>query len=239
MEYYSHSNNKILIAHFPGQTKHENLELINELKEREFILPNNIDIVSVITKDCLKTSSLNYQLKKNNYTYINSVKDRIMSWSRCGKIYHVLDSLKESSKEYSLILDGNDVVILSDLTDLVSLFESYNKKIIFNSTIWMYPHVIVDNVHNRGQYGEYCYLNAGCAFGKTEDLIQFYELAIKELEKDSNHKKVDSEQYYIRKVFDKHQDIVFFDYECKLFQCWHKAEYEYKESNEKKICILR
>lgn len=239
MEYYSHTNNKILIGHFPGQTKLENIDLINELKERMFSIPNNIDILSIITKDCITSSPLHYQLEKNGYTYINPLEDRVMIWQRYKKVYFVLEALKRSTKEYSLILDGNDVVILSDLTDIVKRFNTYDKKIIFNSTIWMYPHIIVDNVPNRGDYGEYCYLNAGCAFGKTSDLIEFYELVIQEIEKHSNHNKVDSEQYYVRKVFDKCQDTVFFDYDCKIFQCWHKAEYEHTTEDNVEKCILR
>lgn len=222
MEYYSHTKNKILIGHFPGQTRTQNMELINELSDRKFSMPDNIDIVSVIEKESLPSAPLHKQLQLNGYEYINPVKNRHMIWERTKKIFYVLEGLKKAKKEYTLILDGNDVAVLSDLDNIVDIFETYDKKIIFNSTIWMYPHVIVDNVENRGQYGEYCYLNAGCAFGKTEDLIEFYEYAWNIVKNSS--REIDSEQYYIRKAFNNRQDYVFFDYDCKIFQCWHKVE---------------
>lgn len=237
MEYYSHTNNKILIAHFPGHTKIENADLINELKETKITIPNNIDIISIMLKETKENAPLNYQLNLNNIDYINPLKNSHILWKRLNKPKYILKALEQSTKEYSLILDGNDVIILSDLTNIVPIFETYNKKIIFNSTIWMYPHVIIDNVENRGQYGEYCYLNAGCCFGKTKDLIDFYKYTIDIIENTSSRSLVDSEQYYIRKAFDKKQDDVFFDYECKIFQCWHKAEYSYNEDQTK--CFLR
>lgn len=224
MEYYSHTNNKILIGHFPGNTKSENVELINELKARKFTIPDNIQFISVMTKDCIDTSPLNYQLTLNGYDYINPLKDRHMKWKRESKVKYIIKALENTTKKYSLILDGSDVVILSDLTDIVSLLESYKKKIIFNSTVWMYPHMVVDNVENRGQYGKYCFLNAGCAIGKTSDLLKFYKFVQDIIENSTTN--ISSEQYYVRKAFNQKQDEVFFDYNCKIFQCWHKAEYK-------------
>lgn len=223
MEYYSYSDNKILIGHFPGQTKIKNKNLINELSTTHFYLPDNIDIISVITKDQINSSPLHNQLQSNNYKYINPLRNRFMLWSRVGKVEHVLKALNSATKEYSLILDGNDVVILNDLTNIINLLKSYNKKIIYNPTINLYPHVILDNVPNREQYGKYCYLNAGCCFGETEELKNFYEYTYELINNEYN--PIDSEQYYIRKAFDKNQDKVFFDYECKIFQCWHKVKY--------------
>lgn len=239
MDYYSHTKNKILIGHFPGQTKQENIELIEELKNRKIKIPDNLEIVSVITKDQIDYSPLHYQLKHNKYSYINPLKNRHMIWKRTNKIYYVLQALKETEKEYSLILDGSDVVILSDLTNIIDIFKEYDKNIVYNSTIWMYPHIIIDNVENRGQYGEYCYLNAGCCIGKTKDLINFYDYAWKIIK--NTYITCDSEQYYIRKAFNNCQNTVFFDYDCKIFQCWHKAEYIYETDKNTKTekCFLR
>ena len=228
MEYYSGSGNRIMIGHFPGQTKYKEEALIKELKERMFVLPENIGFVTPITKDQAKTSPLLYQIKKNNYEnrFYNSLSDRNMVWHSSMKVKYVLDSLLLCREEYALVLDGNDVVILTDLTDIFDRFDSYGKKILYNASIWMHPHVIVDNVKNRGRYGQYCYLNAGCCFGKTADLADFYKYAYESFIKDKRQ-EYDSEQYYIRKAFDRRQGDVFFDYDCRIFQCWHKQEYKY------------
>jgi len=224
MEYYSYTGNKILIGHFPGKTKYVEKDLINELKKIKFRLPNNISIISILSDKYLNSAPLNYQLNHNNIKYINYLKDKNTIYKPYNKIKYVLNSLYQSDTEYSLILDGNDVVILSDLDNIIELFKTYNKKIIYNATIWMYPHIIIDNVKNRGQYGQYCYLNAGCCIGYTKSLIDFYEYAYAILQ--TNRMLIDSEQYYIRKAFNDNQDKVFFDYKCKIFQCWHKQEYK-------------
>lgn len=196
-------------------------------------MPENIGIVSVITDNQIASSPLNYQLGKNGVDLINPVKGRRIAWDAVKKPYYVLEGLKACEKEYVLVLDGNDVVILSDLTDVVDRFETYGKKVLYNATVWRYPDCFADEVKNRGQYGRYCYLNAGCCFGKTADLIDFYEYVIKVYEKSREQK--DSEQYYVRKAFDFKQDDVFFDYDCRIFQCWHLQKCEY-DGNK---CLLR
>lgn len=235
MNYYSHSGNKILIGHFPGQTKIQNKDLIEELSQRKFNMPDNIGIVCPITKDQL-SNPLIRQLSLNGYSYYNSLADVDILWRPERKILHVLNSLKICKEEYALVLDTNDVVILDDLDDIINRFETYGKRIIYNSTIWMFPHEIIDDVENRGQYGTYCFLNAGCAIGKTSDLIDFYQYTWDMVRKIAHPES--SEQYYIRKAFDKKQEEVFFDWDCRVFQCWHKQEYDYRTVDGEKRCYL-
>lgn len=226
MEYISHSGYDVMVGHFPGNTKRINAELIGELKERKFTMPINLGILSVITKDQIGNSPLHYQLTKNGYNYINPVKDRNMVWDPAKKMHLVLEGLKTSQDEYTLVLDGNDVSILTDLTDIIPRFESYDKKVLYNATIWRYPDVFVDEVKNRRQYGRYCFLNAGCCIGKTPDLIDFYEYCVKVYTK--SKERMGSEQYYVRKAFDLRQNDVFFDYDCRIFQCWHLQKYAFE-----------
>lgn len=132
--------------------------------------------------------------------------------------------------EYALILDGADVCIMSDLSDIVERFKTYDKDIIFNATIRRFPQVEIDYIENRELLGKYCYFNAGCCIGKTKALLEFYQECQKVIRTDRH--KNPSEQYYVRQVFNKHQDKVFIDYDCKIFQVWHNPEYEYS-------CIVR
>lgn len=229
MKFYNNGNNNILIGHFPGQTKNQFYSILQEAQKIKFKLPDNITIISPITPEQIPYSPLVGQLVNNNYKYLNIVYNRYMRWEKANKAKLIYDSLLQCETEYALILDGNDVVIMDDLTDLVDRFNKYNKKVLFNPTFYMFPHIKVDDVPNREQLGKYCYLNAGCAFGKTIDLINFYKEVKKEINKDNT--PVDSEQYYVRKVFNKHQDEVFFDYKCSIFQCWHKAEVSVYQDN--------
>jgi hypothetical protein len=229
MKVYAHNGNDILIAHFPGNSRNENIDLINKFKEITFKLPDDIEIISPITQNCVADSPLDYQLRKNNYTYINPLYNRFMRWERQGKVNHILSALKQTDKKYCLIMDGNDVSILSDLTDIIDRLKSYDKKIIYNPTLFMYPHVVIEHIPNREQYGEYCHINAGCCIGERKELVKFYKHALAYIKQDS--RPIDSEQYYIRKAFNDFQDTVFFDYKCKIFQCWHKMEYEIKNDD--------
>lgn len=129
-------------------------------------------------------------------------------------------------------MDGNDAVIMDDLDTLIDKYKTYSKDIIYNATCWRFPQIIVDYVADRYKYGIYNCLNAGICIGKTESLIPFYQEALDIAKYDGKNPYHSSEQYYIRKVFDKYQDTVFFDYDCRFFQIWHKVSYKYSTDGE-------
>lgn len=214
--------NEVLIGHFPGKTKASNMYLINQFKDIIFKLPDNVTILSPITADKIPSSPIHYQIALNGYKYINPVADRLMLWNRANKANIIYQGLQYCPTEYCLIVDGNDVVIMNDLTDIINKFNVYNKDILYNPTCYMYPHIVVDSVENRDELGKYNYLNAGCCIGKTQSLLKFYKEVKNEV--NNTYHPIDSEQYYIRKIFDKHQDTVFFDYKSLIFQCWHKVK---------------
>ena len=85
---------------------------------------------------------------------------------------------------------------------------------------------------DRYKYGIYNYLNAGICIGKTDALIEFYQECWDIAKYDSKNPYHSSEQYYVRKVFDTHQDTVFFDWDCRFFQIWHKATYTYSDDGQ-------
>lgn len=227
MEYYNHNNEPILIAHFPGQSKIESAKILEKYQKTKFVRPFGVQFISIITPDYLEQgASLDIQLKRNGIEYLNPAQNKKnLNWSMPMKIKFILKALKQTKEPYSLILDGADVCIMSeDLSDLIPRFKKYNKQIIFNATIHPFPRVNLDEVENRKQYGRFCWLNAGCCLGETQALIQFYQECQELIEKDNASSN--SEQYYVRQIFDKHQDTVFFDYNCSLFQIWHKPIYE-------------
>ncbi|MBQ0112301.1 MAG: hypothetical protein KBT03_04140 [Bacteroidales bacterium] len=227
MEYYNHNNESILIGHFPGKSRIESADILEKYKKTKFMKPFGVQFISIITPDYLKNGAcLDFQLKRNGIEYLNPAKyDYFGKWSMPKKIKYIIKALKQTKEPYALILDGADVCIMNeDLTSMIEKFKSYNKKIIFNATIWAYPKTNIDIIENREQYGRFCHLNAGCCIGETKALLEFYE----ECQQLVNNDKIgsNSEQYYIRQVFNNHQDTVFFDYDCKIFQIWHKPIYE-------------
>ncbi|MDR1755242.1 MAG: hypothetical protein LBR74_10190 [Eubacterium sp.] len=228
-KYISHSGNEVLISHFPGKSRIKHHDLMYEFSKRSFHIPDNIDIISVITQDILNDAVLHIQLSRNNIEYINPAKGRFFIWSMDKKIPLILQSLLLSKKEYCLILDGLDAVIISDLDNIFERFMTYGKKVLFNATIWKFPEILIDTVVNRDQYGKYNHFNAGCCFGKTKDLIDFYKYCNEVFENDLT--VTDNEQYYLRRAFDKRQDDVFFDYDCRIFQVWHGVNERVEGSN--------
>jgi hypothetical protein len=219
MEIYSHSKHKVLITHFAGNSKRINRKYLDEFKEITFTMPDNINIVSIITKNILEDSPLNYQLNKNNISYLNPLKDKDVVWKFCDKVKYILEALNEADKEYTLILDGNDTAIVNDLNNIVDVFNTYNKDIIFNATRFRYPKVDLDNVKDRDKYGIYCWLNSGCCFGKIDKVKEFYNYIYSLILQDKT--PVDCDQYYTRKAFNDFQDTVFFDYDCRIFQMFY------------------
>lgn len=216
-------SNMPFVRHFPGKSANKFADWIEEHKEFKFTKPDNISLLSVITKECQDSSCLAHQCKINEINLVNPLNDRFVRWNRYDKAKYVLEGLNNIDTEYTLVLDGNDTLIINNLDDLVDKFNSFNCKVLFNATCYNYPKMIIDDIVRR-YMGRYRYINAGVCFGKTEDLKWLYELVICEIEKDFHH--VDSEQYYVRKAFEKvYQYIsetdVKFDHENLLFECMH------------------
>lgn len=234
----SFHNFDIFVAHFPGKQKVTQANVLNALKEIEFHKPDNISIISIMTPDVVKESPLHYQLTKNGYSYINSVPKNHKMWINRHKPRYLIEALEQVDTEYCLILDGNDTAIVRDLDEIINVFECYEKNIVFNSTSNCFPNLPIDKIEYVDDYnarpilfGPFCYLNAGVCFGYTKALKEFYKEVVEQIEKEN----VPSEQYYVRKIMGKHQDTVFFDYDCRLFQAFNKGvtlEYNQKQDKE-------
>lgn len=227
--YLTYTNKPIKISHFPGWTRCKFQSIITKFAKTKTSIPDNLTVITVVDDDTenYDKSPLIRQLNKNNIPFINAARHKdVYPWVNNKKIKLINDALQNITTDYCLILDGIDVTINDDLSDIIDIFKTYNKDIIFNATAWPHPSVEIDVIENRKElYGTYCYLNAGCCIGKTEALKLFYTEALDIFNATSPEDKFySSEQYFIRKTFANHMDTVFFDYECKLFQVWHKAK---------------
>lgn len=229
--YLTSKGTPIKISHFPGWTRYKYKNLIDRFSNTTInALPENLQLITCVDDDSVAhdRSPLIKQLNKNNIPFINAAEHKdVYPWVNNKKIQLIYDALQNVEAEYCLILDGIDVTINQDLNDVIDIFKTYDKKIIFNATPWAHPHVILDLVPNRKElYGKYCFLNAGCCIGETKALKEFYKevLDIFNATKKEEDKYWESEQYFVRKAFAKNMDTVFFDYDCRIFQIWHKTE---------------
>ena len=238
-KYLTSKGNPIKISHFPGLERHDYKHIIEKFSKIKIKpLPENLQLITCVDDDTVNydKSPLINQLKRSNIPFINAAEHKdVFPWVNNKKIKLLYDTLQNVTTEYCLILDGIDVTINTDLDDIIDIYKTYEKDIIFNATPWAHPRVIVDMVPNRKvNYGKYCFLNAGCCIGKTEALKEFYKEVLDIFnETPKNDKYWKSEQYFVRKAFANHMDTVFFDYDCKIFQVWHKTEVGPAEIDDK------
>lgn len=179
---------------------------------------DNIQIITIATINELDNMVLIKQLEYNNLPYINDGlhEDISNGWFHIKKIPIILKSLKVTNKEYSLYLDARDVIIIKDFDNFLKLFISKNIKIMFGATINNFPNVKFDDFIDRSKYGRYKYLNAGTIFGKTSDLISYFEY-LENIKNDIPNINKD-DQYLIRYTLKDFNDDIGINYECDLFQ---------------------
>ena len=230
MTYLTSKGEPVKISHFPGWTRYKYKYLMDKFSTNKIGgLPKDLRIITCVDDDSAShgKSPLINQLDRCGIPYINAAEHKdVYPWVNNKKIHLLYDTLKNVKSKYCLILDGIDVTINENLDDIIDIFNTYKKDIVFNATPWAHPHAEIDIIENRKElYGKYCYLNAGCCIGKTKALVKFYkevaEIFDNTPETDENW---ESEQYFVRKAFANHMDKVWFDNECKLFQVWHKTK---------------
>lgn len=217
--------NNAKIIHFPGRVKDSRENIIKELSEVKISnVPSNLQIITCVDKKSINNSCLIHQLKKSNIDFINAAEDKdISDWTNSKKIPLYYEALQKVNKEYSLLLDGTDVVILGDISNIINDYKIYNKDILFNATSATYPPIFIERIENNLRFGKFNKFNAGCCIGKTKSLIKFYEEGLNLLNNTSDDDEwKDSEQYHLRKVFAMNMDNVWFDYIGRVFQIYNE-----------------
>lgn len=210
------------IAHFQGQSEAGYRVIIEHLMSTPIVFPENLCIVTVSNLE--SESMLIQQLKSNNIDYINIVPQGSL-WNNTLKIGYINDSLSMVDSEYVLILDGNDVLINGDITNIINRFKNFNLGALYNATKNDYPQVLIDKIRDRDFRGEFRFFNAGACIGTTEFLRNFYSQAQK-IQDSGIENPLMSEQYIIRHAFAKNTDKVDFDYNCQIFQTFARTRIE-------------
>lgn len=217
----SYSGNEVFIGHFQGNAIKHSLDVVEEYCSKQITITPRISVITAFTDKNLAITAL--QLELSNMPYINACPEGKTDWTNIEKIQCYVDALEKTTSEYSLLVDGYDVLFFKDIDDeFISKFESLGKKIIYNATKNNHPNITIDMLENRDQLGEFKYLNAGVAFGKTQDLLDFYKEALALTQRKDIMNPWKSEQLFVRMAANG-KEYVGFDYNCILFQTFSKT----------------
>lgn len=231
LKFISPFNNVIKILHFPGtRTFERRLALKRHSTFKIKRIPENLTIITTANDYFRENAILIKQLKASNIQFINAVSEDTKSWNNRFKIRYILDTLKNITTEYCLILDSIDVAIVDNLDNIIDDFKTYNVGALYNGTTEEFPTIQIEEIPNRVEnYGPYSFFNAGCCIGETDALLKIYEEAQEiidntNLEEDSHS---NSEQYFMRQVYAKHLNdgLIGVDWQCKIFQCWRNLKF--------------
>lgn len=224
----NYRGSEINICHFQGRSMSEYPLLVHFLynKKIEGDKPENLTIITTETDP--KNAVLTQQLYLNNIPYINSVTEDLFEWSNINKIDFIIEALENTKTEYSLILDGRDVVINS-FEGLMEKYKETGMRILFNASKNNFPRVEIDKLHDRDWRGNFKYFNAGCVIGVTSDLLKFYKECRDLMPTLEDIEIFNSEQYIIRHGFAKYSEdlnnkFVDFDWECNIFQTFSQTK---------------
>ena len=208
-----------LITHYPLNENH--IDLVIKKDNSQIINGDgsNLSIITLFTDN--DKAILASQLDANNIGYINAAEN-IESFVKAFKPCYYKDALEKVKSEYALLMDAYDTKVngFEGIRDIPSY---YGKKIIYSA--WKYHFPTFFNVDfGVGEENSLKYINSGVVFGRTEDLLAFYQVLsdyIKQnYEKDDCYVK-DFEQYWVYKFLSENNEIaksVGIDYDSKLVE---------------------
>jgi hypothetical protein len=226
---------EINVCHLQGRSMAEYPLVIQFLYNKKIggNKPENLTIITTETDP--ENAILTQQLYLNDIPYINSVNDDLLEWSNINKIDFIIDALEKTETEYTLILDGRDVII-NTFEGIIEKYKSTGLNILFNSTKNNFPRVEIDKLHDRDWRGNFKYFNAGCCIGETKELLKFYNECKELIPTLPDLEIFNSEQYIIRHGFAKYsedvnQRFIDFDWECNIFQTFAQTRLLKEENN--------
>lgn len=222
MKIMSHTGCEVFVGHFQGNAMKKWLEEIEVHSTNRVSIDPRISIITAFTDKSKAITAL--QLELSNMPYANACPIGKNKWTNVDKIGYYVETLEKTTTEYSLLVDGYDVLFLRNIDDeFIRKFTAMDKKIIFNATKNNHPNFVIDEVENREELGAFKYLNAGVVFGKTTDLLAFYKEVMELTKRTDIMNPWNSEQLYVRMASNGKKDIGF-DHQCILFQTFSKAE---------------
>lgn len=231
------TNTKPLMAHAQGLVHQTDkwLKIVEELPVIDKnTLSNDITIVSFFSKELedKMVLALKLQLDKSEIKYVNATNPQPMVWKNTMKIKY-LSKLEGITTKYILCLDGLDILMCEDLSEIIQRYKNFNCDLLYNPSKLNYPPICTDIELTDS---EFKYLNAGAFIGRTEFIRNFYQFLMKhEMYKDYGSFD-NSEQVRVRngRKNYKFRDKIKVDTDCILFQTLNKSQFTY-DNNTLKI----
>lgn len=190
--------------------------------------------VSVYIVNSKKSKGLAEQTCEKNGVPYQVLNDGKPGWLNARKLSLILDALKHTDTDYTMVLDSFDVVVTDGTEEILKRFKESGKKILFNSEIYAWPVkeecpqlVDVEKYEKETSEGSpFCHLNSGVWIGHTDYALWLYE-EVKKLHgppfSDSKHWNVRNSDQGIIRYFAKDKPEIGRDYKCKVFQALFKT----------------
>mgnify|MGYP000047808915 CR=1 FL=1 len=212
MKILSKTGKEACAIHFCGYSKKNLSSYLYRMSQQTVMKPSNATIITFAQEHLYYP--LIEQLTKSGISYVNLAED-IIGWENTLKPSLILQSLEKVTTEYAVILDAADVVLTESFSDIVELYQTYGKDILFSGNSVQYPNVPLDSLTSRECWGTEKYINSGCIIGKKAALKTFFTAVVAG---GNENNKWKSDQYMVRAVFDAYKDIAAIDYYSKCFQ---------------------
>lgn len=166
------------------------------------------------------------QLQESGVPFINAADGTVNYWVNKFKIKYLLDVIDNIKTEYILCLDAIDVILSSDLSDLIKRFEKLDADIVYNATVVDYPMLKIQEETD----GPFKYLNAGAFIGRTQSIKEFYKFILDTTYDMSINSR--SEQLRVRLAREQYEkkDRIKVDTDCTIFQTLGLVDYETKDN---------
>ena len=217
----SHTGNLFYVGHFQGDVMKKHMDLVTEYSSKKVVITPKVSVITAYNDKTQAITAL--QLELSGMPYVNACPEGTTSWTNIDKIKYYVSALEQTTSEYSLLVDAYDVLFFNNIDEVfIQKFNAMGTKILFNATKNNHPNLDADYVENRDSLGEFKYLNAGVAFGKTADLLAFYKEVLTLTMDKTIRNPGNSEQLYVRIAADG-KSYVTFDHQCILFQTFSKA----------------
>ena len=139
-------------------------------------------------------------------------------WYNRLKIKLLVENLNEVREEFILVLDADDVLIMSSLEDIIEKFIAFDCEVLFNSEPYPWPlEFFYSDMEKAICKESFCHLNSGCFIGRTEFCRKLYRECF--TYRDSivdNHAY--SDQIKIKPFYIKMHPQIKIDFSSKIFQ---------------------
>jgi|694.fasta_scaffold116054_3 hypothetical protein len=178
-------------------------------------LPEEIKIITFNNRSYKSLLEKNLDLLGVDYLVLGK---NVASWYNRLKIKLLVETLDEVREEFILVLDADDVLIMSSLEDIIEKFIPFDCEVLFNSEPYPYPlESFYGDMEKAICKEPFCHLNSGCFIGRTEFCRKLYRECF--TYRDSivdNHAY--SDQIKIKPFYIKMYPQIKIDFSSEIFQ---------------------